>query len=110
MSRLRNARWTLVRHSKFAAHGDETFRNAVEPAGLTTHQQLGEVIDAGGLVFDTYPKAEDAADEVSQPAMDRHLYPDQLTSDSPPAALSFSTSLTVGGRNLYLPPNGSVGE
>lgn len=110
MSRLRKTRWTLVQHSKYAAQADETFRNAVEPAGLTTHQQLGEVIDAGGLVFDAYPKVEDAADEVSQPAMDRHLYPDQVTDGSRPAPLRFAEALTVDGRAVYLPPNGSDGE
>ncbi|MFH9731793.1 hypothetical protein [Streptomyces sp. NPDC017260] len=106
MSRLRKTHYTLVQHSAFIARGDETFRNAVEPASISTHAELGKVVDAGGQLFDSHSKAEDAADEVSQPHMDRILFPDQVTADANSAALTFDADLTIGGRALYVPTNG----
>ncbi|MFC9505488.1 hypothetical protein [Streptomyces sp. NPDC057002] len=108
MSQLKRPRWTLVQHSKYAAHQDPAFANAVEPAGLTTHQQLGEVVDAGGLLFDDMGKAEDASDAVCEPAMDRALFGVPQQESASPAPLQFHETLTIGGRALYVPPNGGT--
>ncbi|MGW3860393.1 hypothetical protein ACWEDZ_02770 [Streptomyces sp. NPDC005047] len=104
MSRLHMPRWTLVQHSKWAAHQDPVFKNVLEPAGLTTHQQLGEVVDAGGALYTDINKAEDAADEASAPSLDRTLYPDQVTDTETPQPLRFHESMTIDGRALYLLP------
>lgn len=106
MSKLRNPRWTLVQHSKYAAHQDPRFRDVVEPASLSTHQQLGEVDDAGGCLFTSYSKAEDAADEVSEPALNRALPLERVKPDETVASLTFNQAFTIGGRSLYIPPNG----
>lgn len=102
MSKLNKRKWTLVQHSAWSAKQDPTFQDTVEPAGLTTHQELGEVIDAGGRVFDSLSDAEDAADEVSQDSLDRALYPEQVCADRAPMRLNFHP-LTLDGRHLFLP-------
>lgn len=102
MSKLTNHRWTLVQHSAWETRQDPAFKNAVEPAGLATHQELGEVIDAGAPVFDSLPKAEDAADDVSQDCLDRTLFPGQVSADKAPVRLDFHPTLTFGGRHLFL--------
>ncbi|MFI7083952.1 hypothetical protein ACIBUR_10130 [Streptomyces anulatus] len=104
MSKLRNQCWTLVQHSAYAAKGDPRFKDAVEPAGLTTHQQLGEAIDAGGLLFTSLPEAEDAADDFSKPSLDPALYPDRVSTDAP-IELTFHEALTIGGRALFIGGN-----
>lgn len=105
MSKLRTIHYTLVQHSGYAAEGKEEFRNAVEPAGVSTHAELGRIIDAGGCHFTDYTKADDAADAVNQPHLDTVLFPDQADSTPAPDDLTFDATLTVGGRALYLPPN-----
>ncbi|WP_274032643.1 hypothetical protein [Streptomyces sp. MMBL 11-1] len=104
MSKLQNCCWTLVQHSAYAAKQDPVFRNAVEPADLTTHQQLGEVVDAGGLLFTSLPDAEEAADDASKPSLDQTLYPDRVSS-VPPIELTFHEALTIGGRPLFIGGN-----
>lgn len=104
MSKLRNQCWTLVQHSAYAAKGDPRFKDAVEPAGLTTHQQLGEVVDARGLLFTSLPEAEGVADDVSMPSLDRALYPDRVSIDAP-IELTFHEVLSIGGRALFVEGN-----
>ncbi|MFE4527183.1 hypothetical protein ACFRMO_08285 [Streptomyces anulatus] len=104
MSKLKNRCWTLVQHSAYTARQDPTFKNAVESASLSTHQELGQVVDAGALLFTSYADAEDAADEISKDALDRALYPEQVSADTPTGPLTFAESLTIGGRPLFLPP------
>lgn len=46
---------------------------------------------------------KDAADEISKDALDRALYPEQVSADTPTEPLTFDDTLTVGGRPLFLP-------
>ena len=96
MSKLKTPRWTLVQHSACAAKGDPRFRNQVEQAAVTTHQQLGEIVDAGGVTFTDYMAAEEYLDQVNYP--DRAAGADEATD-------RFHQSLTIDGRALYLPPS-----
>ncbi|MFE2538979.1 hypothetical protein [Actinacidiphila glaucinigra] len=96
MSKLKTPRWTLVQHSAWTAKQDPRFKDQVEQGAVTTHQQLGEIVDAGGVTFTDYMAAEDAVDAVNYP--DRPFKID-------PSTDRFHQSLTIDGRALYLPPS-----
>lgn len=59
--------YTLVQHTARLNVQDASFERGVEPMALRRQKDIDLVVSVGGLVFDSYMKAEDAADEYMYP-------------------------------------------
>jgi hypothetical protein len=90
-----NKHYTLVQHSAYVGKGDPQFRRGVHQVPIHGQKELAKVREAGGLVFDSWDEAEDAAD--------RESYPEGAGWLIPRAAGSFSTKVKVDGLPLYIP-------
>ena len=56
-------RWTIVQHSGFGYGGHASFERGVESRRVDTQEDQIKVVKAGGLLFETYEKAEGYVDE-----------------------------------------------
>lgn len=54
-------KWTLVQHSAYGYKGNLRFQAGLETRHVTTKRNEERIIKAGGLLFDSYQEAEDAA-------------------------------------------------
>ena len=91
-------KYTLVQHSGWVAGGNPQFRDAVEEWVLDSEAQERKVKEVGGLVFDSYSSASNAADEEN--------YPPEIKGIIPRVRGTFSTK-HVRGAAIYVPPNAS---
>lgn len=56
-------RWTLVQHSAAGYKGDPQFAKGLEVREVEFRVDQRKVEEAGGVLFDTYIEASDAADD-----------------------------------------------
>lgn len=84
-------KYTLVQHS--ASHTHAEFTHALEPASVTPRQEAA-VLQAGGVLFDDYMAADDAADAA--------MYPPGTVGLVGRAPGRFATA-KVGQRRIYIP-------
>jgi hypothetical protein len=85
---------TLVQHSGYAEGARPQFRYALETRAVTA-AQARQVLKAGGLVYDGYVEAENAADAL--------MYESGNTI-APRVPGEFSNVLRIDGLRVYLPP------
>jgi len=94
MPKLKTDQYALVQHSAAGYKGDSTFAHAVEERRLNTAAELATVQKAGGLVFDSYVAASDAAEAENYPADTIGLVP------VAPGTFSFHK---IDGLRIYIP-------
>jgi hypothetical protein len=87
-------KYTLVQHSGYGYKGNPQFQQAVEERDVTRRSEIARVEHEGGLLFDNYVEAHDAAFEVNYPPEVRGLIPE--------ARGKFSKTL-IDGLKLYIP-------
>ena len=85
-------KYTLVQHSGIGH--DEGFAQAVQEQSIIKKSQAEDILEEGGLVFDSYEEASEAAIKEN--------YPDEVKGLYPKVRGHFSTTL-VGGYKLYIP-------
>ena len=85
---------TLVQHSGYQEGARPQFERALETR-VVTAAQAKKVLAAGGLVYDDYAAAEDAADALMYESGNTIV---------PGARGTFSPTLRVDGLRVYLPP------
>lgn len=93
-------KWTVVQHSGFGYNGDPTFARGLESRRVTTKAESTRVERVGGLLFDSYGKAEDFCDTAA--------YPEGYVGLTPCARASFADA-TVDGLRIYVPVREVVG-
>ena len=64
---MKTHKFTLVQHSAWTAKRDPQFRFAVEERSLNTLAEVALVEKVGGLIFDNYIAASDAAEDENYP-------------------------------------------
>jgi hypothetical protein len=67
MGRLTLPMWTLVQHSAYGYKQDLMFNKAVEDRHLSLDSEVAKVKSAGGVLFDNYNDAVDAAEAANYP-------------------------------------------
>lgn len=95
-------KWTLVQHSAYGYGNDRQFKAALETRMVRTGAQQEVVRRHGGLLFDSYGEAEDAAFEAQ--------YPGNYEGLIPHAEGSFTRNYMVDGLRLYVPPTSTPDE
>lgn len=70
----RHVKFTLVRHSAYGINRDADFRHAVEEHAIVDGM-IPRILKAGGLIFDTYKEAFDAAQAYNYPPGTQALIP-----------------------------------
>lgn len=95
MTKLTSPKWTIVQHSAYVRKGDGTFATGIEARQISTTDEVGRIIDAGGLVFDTWAAADDF--ENKEP------YPEGYTGIIPRVPGTFHPTLRLDGMPIYLP-------
>jgi hypothetical protein len=68
-------KYTLVQHSGFGYGGDSRFSRAVEERGVDTLTECKKISQQGGLLYDTYGEAIDAAFAENYPPSVRGMVP-----------------------------------
>lgn len=94
-------KYTLVQHSAFGYKRDMRFRAAVEEAAVSP-AEAQKIEKAGGLLFDNYTDAYDAAYKTN--------YPENSNGMIPKAPGKFHSRLGVRGLLVYLPPGTKIGK
>jgi len=94
MGRLKLPVWTLVQHSAYGYKGDLVFRDAVEDRHLSLDSEVQKVRAAGGLLFESYTEAVDAAEAAN--------YPPEAQGMVPVVRGTFSRK-KIDGLSIYIP-------
>lgn len=66
--------YTLVQHSGYGYAGDPTFEQALEIRSVSGVERK-RVMKAGGMLFDTWNRADDAAERLMYPDEGFYLVP-----------------------------------
>jgi len=98
MTKISETLYTLVQHSGFGYAGKPGFKQAVEMRMLTRKGQIEKVRKAGGMLFDSYAAASDAADTENYPEEVQGLYP---------RARGTFARFVVDGLHVYIPSRGA---
>lgn len=94
MTKLKTIQYTLVQHSAAGYKHDPTFNYAVEERHLSTEGEVTKVRQSGGVLFDSYTAASDAAEAEN--------YPAEVQTIVPHVRGHFS-NLTIDGLRIYQP-------
>lgn len=97
---LPQTKHTIVQHSGFGYGGDHMFAKGLETRRVATVALARKIEQAGGLLFDSYAKAEDFAEAA--------MYPPDNSGLIPSARGTFA-GLEVDGLALYIPVREVVG-
>ena len=68
-------KWTIVQHSGFGYGNKVGFKYGLEPRSLKTKASQNRVIKAGGVLYESYMAADDAAEGFMYPPGHRSIYP-----------------------------------
>jgi hypothetical protein len=94
MTKLKTTQYTLVQHSAAGYKHDPTFDYAVEERLLSLDSHVKAVQAAGGVLFDSYMAASDAAEAEN--------YPPEVESIVPHVRGHFSRQ-DIDGLRIYVP-------
>lgn len=97
MDKLTLPVWTLVQHSAYGYNENRVFENAVEERHLSLDSEVEKVKSSGGMLFDSYTEAADAAESEN--------YPPEVTGITPRARGSFARK-QIDGLRIYVPKAG----
>jgi hypothetical protein len=67
-------KYTLVQHTGFSVGGKNAFKQAVEARSIM-EAEVGPVSRAGGLIYNSYAEARDAAEKYNYPPENDGLHP-----------------------------------
>jgi len=91
-------RWTIVQHSAFGYKGNLGFEKGLETRQVKTQAEQITVVKAGGLLFETYDKAEAYSEE--EPYKGQTVVHALL-----PYAQGTFSEHKIDGLRIYLPPS-----
>ena len=101
MAKSITTKYTLVQHSGWTEGRNAAFKQAVEEASVTLGEAL-KVEKAGGVVYDTYTEAYDAAYATN--------YPPEVKGLHPRAKGRFHPKIVIDYAPLFIPEKVEIKE